>query len=48
MLAQRLLGHSDPKLTAKVYSHFEVEDLRAAVLPLPSSALASTAVKGVG
>ena len=29
--AQRLLGHSDPKLTARVYTHLQVEDLRAAV-----------------
>jgi integrase len=27
--AQKLMGHSDPKLTAKVYTHLEVEDLRA-------------------
>jgi integrase len=29
--AQRLLGHSDPKLTAKHYTVLEVEDLRGAV-----------------
>ena len=29
--AQRLLGHSSPVLTAKVYVHAEVEDLRRAV-----------------
>ena len=29
--AQRLLGHSDPKLTAQVYTHLDVEDLREAV-----------------
>jgi integrase len=29
--AQRLLGHSDPKLTARVYTHANVEDLRAAL-----------------
>jgi len=23
------MGHSDPKLTAKVYTHLEVQDLRA-------------------
>jgi integrase len=28
---QRLMGHSDPKLTAKVYTHLDVEDLRKAV-----------------
>ena len=33
--AQNLLGHADPKLTARVYSHVDVEDLRDAVLPLP-------------
>jgi integrase len=35
VLAQKLLGHADPKLTARVYSHIEVEDLRAAVVALP-------------
>lgn len=29
--AQRILGHSDPKLTARVYAHLDVEDLRGAV-----------------
>jgi integrase len=29
--AQRLLGHADPKLTARVYTHLGVEDLRDAV-----------------
>ena len=29
--AQRLLGHSDPKLTAQVYTHLNVEDLRGAI-----------------
>ena len=38
VLAQKLLGHADPKLTAKVYSHVEVEDLRAAVVALPGAA----------
>jgi integrase len=28
---QRLMGHSDPKLTAQVYTHLDVEDLRQAV-----------------
>jgi integrase len=31
------LGHSDPKLTAAIYTHLDTEDLRAAVeglLPL--------------
>jgi integrase len=31
VVAQRVLGHSDPKLTAKVYTHLEVDDLRVAV-----------------
>jgi hypothetical protein len=29
--ARQILGHSDPKLTARVYSHLGVEDLRGAV-----------------
>ena len=28
---QRLMGHSDPKLTAQVYTHLDVEDLRQEV-----------------
>lgn len=28
---QRLLGHSDPKLTAQIYTHLETDDLRDAV-----------------
>ncbi len=28
---QRLMGHSDPKLTAQVYTHLDVEDLRRAI-----------------
>jgi integrase len=28
---QRLMGHSDPKLTEAVYTHLDVEDLREAV-----------------
>jgi len=31
VVAQRLLGHSDPSLTAKHYTHLDLEDLRAAV-----------------
>ena len=34
--AQRLLGHSDPKLTAGIYTHLGVEELRAAVETLPA------------
>jgi len=33
--AQRLLGHSDPKLTMAVYTHLETKDLRGAVEGLP-------------
>jgi integrase len=29
--AQRILGHSDPKLTARIYGHLEVEDLRDSI-----------------
>jgi len=29
--AQRILKHSDPALTAQIYSHLEVDDLREAV-----------------
>jgi integrase len=35
--AQRVLGHSDPKTTARIYTHLDVEDLRAAVQPLPGA-----------
>ena len=33
---QQLMGHSDPKLTAAVYTHLGVEDLRDAINALPS------------
>lgn len=33
--AQKLLGHSDPKLTAAIYTHLDTEDLRAAIESLP-------------
>ena len=33
--AQKLLGHSDPKLTAAIHTHLDTEDLRAAVESLP-------------
>jgi integrase len=36
--AQRILGHSDPKLTAKIYTHVGVDELRDAVDRLPSTA----------
>ena len=35
-VAQRLLGHSDPKLTAQVYTQLDTEDLRGAVERLPT------------
>ncbi|MBK8172765.1 MAG: site-specific integrase [Sandaracinaceae bacterium] len=35
-IAQKVLGHSDPKLTAAVYTHLEVEDLRVAVDERPT------------
>lgn len=41
--AQRILGHRDPKLTATIYSHLGVEDLRDAVDQLPHAQEASTA-----
>jgi integrase len=31
VVAQRVLGHASPEMTAKVYTHLEVEDLRVAV-----------------
>lgn len=34
--AQRLLGHSDPRLTSKIYTHVDGEDLRASVEMLPA------------
>jgi integrase len=36
--AQNLLGHSDPRLTAAIYTHLDVEDLRRAVMTLPGTA----------
>jgi len=33
--AQKLAGHSDPKLTAMIYTHLNTEDLRAAIDMLP-------------
>lgn len=43
---QKLLGHSDPKLTAQTYSHLLSDDLRTAVEKLPSRKV--TAVAGGG
>jgi len=33
--AQKLLGHSDPRLTAEVYTHVETEELRDALRSVP-------------
>ncbi len=38
--AQKLLGHSDPKLTAAIYTHLDAEDLREAVESLPALKMA--------
>ena len=35
--AQHLLGHSDPKLTAALYTHLDASDLRAAVERMESA-----------
>jgi integrase len=35
VVAQRILGHSDPSLTARVYTHLGTEDLREAVELVP-------------
>lgn len=38
LVTQKIMGHSDPELTAKVYTHLELEDLREAadaLDPLP-------------
>ncbi len=35
--AQNLLGHSDPRLTAAIYTHLDVEDLRKALQILPGA-----------
>ncbi len=35
--AQKLLGHSDPRLTAVIYTHLDLDDLRRAVQSLPSA-----------
>jgi integrase len=34
--AQKLAGHSDPKLTASIYTHLERDDLRKAIDALPA------------
>ena len=39
---QCILGHADPKLTASVYSHLEVEDLRGAVEGADAATLAAS------
>lgn len=35
--AQRLLGHSDPKLTSQIYTHLDAEDLRQSIEKLGTS-----------
>ena len=35
--AQRLMGHSDPRLTVQVYTHLETEDLRTAISRMPEA-----------
>jgi site-specific recombinase XerD len=42
--AQQLLGHSDPNLTARVYSHLGLEDLRRAVERINAEAKSVNAV----
>jgi integrase len=42
--AQRLLGHADVSMTAKVYTHLGVEDLRAAVESIGTNTTARDAV----
>ena len=41
--AQRILGHSDPKLTVQAYTHLDAEDLRAAVNALPALGVPTSA-----
>jgi integrase len=41
MHAQFVLGHSDPKLAARVYSHLGVEDLRGAVAAMERRPIAA-------
>ncbi len=40
VVAQKLLGHSDPKLTAQVYTQLDTEDLRSGVESVPALRLA--------
>jgi integrase len=37
VIAQKVLGHASPDMTARVYTHLEVDDLREAVEYAPSS-----------
>jgi len=50
--AQQILGHSDPKLTARVYQHLGVEDLRGAIdilgARVPHGGLPATATQRKG
>ena len=43
--AQRLAGHSDPKLTAQVYTHVGVDELRGAIDRLPGTPTKKPAVR---
>jgi len=44
---QRILGHSDPRLTAAAYVAFDVEDLRDAVEGMPVIGEGAVREKGV-
>ena len=44
--AQQILGHSDPKLTARVYQHLCVEDLRPAMAAMDGRPLRAVAQDG--
>lgn len=46
--AQRILGHSDPKLTAQIYSHLEPEDLRDAIEQIGRSRTPQNTNKATG
>ena len=42
VITQRVLGHSDPALTARAYTHLDVDDLRQAVIE-PGKSRSATA-----
>lgn len=44
--AQHILGHSDPKLTSRIYAHLDAEDLRGAIEQLPQVVYASQEAVG--